>query len=130
MSPVRILQLAMISISAKKRIRSGAAVHARVQIGHRARGFNFGVNQPAQPDAQCRKIGGEQLRVGDQREVGFQLAGLLRTYSAIASPPTSSSPSNMNSHVDRQLAAAALKSDSNAFTCIQSWPLSSTAPRA
>ena len=33
-------------------------------------------------------------------------------------------------HVDGQLAAVGLEEDSKAFTCIQSWPLSSTAPRA
>ena len=73
--PSASFSLLMISTSANSGFGRGAAVHAGVQIGLRALGFDLGVNQSAQADAQRRHIGREQLGVGDQREVGLQLPG-------------------------------------------------------
>ncbi len=48
-----------------------------MQIGLRSNGFDFGVHEAAQTDAQSRKIGGKQFGIADQREIGLQLAFLL-----------------------------------------------------
>ena len=49
-----IFQLADNFHQAEDRIRSSSAVDAGVQIGLRALRFDFGVDQSAQADAQCR----------------------------------------------------------------------------
>ena len=54
----------------------------------------------------------------------------LRMYSAMASPPTSSSPSKMIFTFRGNLPPPVCMRASRALTSIQSWPLSSTAPRA
>ncbi len=53
-----------------------AAVHAGVQIGVCAADFDLGVDHAAQADAERGKAGREELGVGDEREVGFEIGGL------------------------------------------------------
>ena len=74
---LRIFQLADDLDQREERIRRGAAVHAGVQIDLGADGFDLGVDQAAQADAQRGKIGREKFGVADQREIGFQLGFLL-----------------------------------------------------
>ncbi len=52
-----------------------AAVHAGVQIGICAAHLELGVDHAAQADAKGRQAGREQLRVGDEREIGFEVGG-------------------------------------------------------
>ena len=56
---LRIFQFADDLNQREKRIRRRTPVHAGVQISLRSNGFNFGIDQPAQPNAQGREIGRE-----------------------------------------------------------------------
>ena len=82
-----------------------------MQIGLRALRFQLGINQAAQPDAKCRKIGREQLGVGDQSEVSFQLSGrrigLNELFNALAAHFFFAL--KQHADIDGQLAAAGLK---------------------
>ena len=93
--------------------------------------FDFGIDQAAQADAQSRKIGREQFGIAHQREVGFQLRLLLADVGRNGLASNFFLAFKDALHVDGQLAVvAAASATSSALTCIQSWPLSSTAPRA
>ena len=63
---------------AMNRIRRGAAIEAGMQIASRAGGFQFHIDQAAQPDAQSGKALGVELRVGDQRDIGLELGWIFR----------------------------------------------------
>ena len=67
----------MISMSAKKGLGAAPPYMPECRSVFAPTRFDFRVNQPAQPDAQRRKIGRKQFRIADQREIGFQLAFLL-----------------------------------------------------
>ena len=60
-----------------QRIGGNSAVHAGMQIGHGAAGFEFGVNHAAQADAQRGQLGGKHFRVGDESKIGLQAIRML-----------------------------------------------------
>ena len=74
---IGVLELADDFDEGKERIGRCAAVHAGMEVSLGSNRFNFRIDQPAQADAQSRKIGREQLGIAHQREVGFQF-GFLR----------------------------------------------------
>ncbi len=60
-----------------ERVGRGAAVHAGVEVGAGAAGFNLGVDHAAQADAEGGDAGGEHFGVGDEGDVGLELVGVL-----------------------------------------------------
>src|SRR5271165_137884 len=60
-----VLQLADDFDEGKERIGGCAAIHAGVQVGLGAPGFDFGVDQAAQADTERGKIGREEFGVAD-----------------------------------------------------------------
>ena len=90
-------------------IRRSAAVHARVQIGLGAVGFDLGIDQAAQADAQSGKIGREEFGVADQREIGLQLGFLLANVFGDRLAADFFFAFEDDLHVDGQLAAAGLQ---------------------
>ena len=95
---------------ASERIGGCAAVHAGVEVGLGAADFDLGVDHAAQTDAKSGQAGSEEFGVGDEGEVGLEVGGLDATYSAIPSPPTSSSPSKRTRTLRGRVLLAASKS--------------------
>ena len=79
-----------------------------MQISLGAHGFNFGINQAAQPDAQSGKIGRKQFGVADQREIGFQLGFFLAHIGGDRLAANFFFAFDDEFHIERQLAAVAL----------------------
>ena len=74
---------------------------------------------------------GAYISVSETRaKSAFNFSGFSRTYFAIDSPPTSSSPSTSRRILMGSLPAPLFINDSSAFRCMNICPLSSTAPRA
>ena len=59
------------------RVGRRAAVHSRMQILRRTASLDLGVDQSAQADAQRRDAFGVQLGIGNQRDIGLELGGIL-----------------------------------------------------
>ena len=77
MTPLAFFTLESSSISPK--IGLGAAPPYRPECRSRAGpgSFHFHVDQAAQADAQRRNAVGEKLGIGNQRDIGLQLFGIL-----------------------------------------------------
>src|SRR3974390_732581 len=108
---VGVFQLTEDLDETEDRVRSGATVHAGVQIDLGAFGFDLGVEQAAQADAERGNVGRKQLGVGDQGEVGLQLlfagVGLHVVLDAFAADFFFALDEHAD--VDGQLAVAGLK---------------------
>ena len=110
-----VFQLADDLDQGEERIRGSASVHAGVQVGLGAVGFDFGVDQTAQADAQRGKIGREEFGVADQREISFQLGFLLDDVFVDGFAADFFFAFENHFHVDRQLAAAGLHEGFESF---------------
>jgi hypothetical protein len=85
------------------------AVHAGVQVGHRTRGFKFGVAHAAQADAQRRQIGCEHFRIGDQRKICFETVRVLAYEARDAFATNFFFAFDDHAHIDGQLATRSLE---------------------
>ena len=113
----------------ERRVGDGAAERARVQIALRAAQVDLEVGQPAQAVADRRNAAIEHRRVRDDDDVGGELLLVRRTKSSRCTLPTSSSPSMKNLMFSGRLPAC-FRCASTALMCMNTWPLSSAAPRA
>ena len=106
------------------RVGHRAAERARVQVGAAAAQIDLEVDQAAQPVADRRHAAREHRRVGDDDDVGAQLAACARTKSSRLTLPTSSSPSRMNFMLTGSVPFC-FRCASTALKCMNTWPLSS-----
>ena len=121
----------MICAESDEGIGRRAAVHAGVEVGVRAAGFDLGVDHAAQTDAEGGQIGREHFGVGDEGDIGFESVAVLADKGGDPLPANFLFAFDDDADVERQFAVVGGEAaTSSALTCIHSWPLSSTAPRA